>query len=243
MTQNVYDDPGFFAEYGRLPRSVGGLDAAPEWPALRALLPALAGRAVLDLGCGYGWFCRWARAEGATRVVGVDISERMLARARDETGDGAIEYVRADLEDLVIPHVRFDLVYSSLAFHYVVDLPRLLGRIREALVPAGALVFSVEHPLYTAPGRPEWSIDAGGRATWPVDGYLEEGPRTTTWLGRQVVKQHRTIATYANALLRRGFALAHLDEWGPSAEQIAAHPEWANERQRPPFLLVAARRA
>jgi hypothetical protein len=48
-------------------------------------------------------------------------------------------------------------------------------------------------------------------------------------------------ATYVNLLLRAGFAIAHLDEWGPSPEQIASHPEWANERQRPPFLLVAAR--
>ena len=41
MTQNIYDDPQFFEGYGRLPRSVAGLDGAPEWPALRALLPDL----------------------------------------------------------------------------------------------------------------------------------------------------------------------------------------------------------
>ena len=243
MTQNVYDDAGFFAEYGRLPRSLGGLDAAPEWPALRALLPPLRGRAVLDLGCGYGWLCRWARAQGAARVVGVDLSERMLERARAETADAGIAYVRADLEDLPPPPGPFDLVHSALAFHYVVALPRLLGRIRDALGPGGALVFSVEHPLYTAPSRAEWAVDAAGRATWPLDRYLDEGPRTTTWLTRSVTKQHRTIATYVNALVAAGFALTHLDEWGPSAEQVAAHPEWANERQRPPFLLVAARRA
>ena len=82
MTQNIYDDPGFFDEYARLERSVHGLDGAPEWPALRALLPDLRGLRVLDLGCGYGWFCRWARESGAARVVGIDVSERMLQRAR-----------------------------------------------------------------------------------------------------------------------------------------------------------------
>ena len=41
MTQNIYDDEEFFAGYSRLRRSVEGLDGAPEWPALSALLPDL----------------------------------------------------------------------------------------------------------------------------------------------------------------------------------------------------------
>src|SRR5580700_11438611 len=114
MTQNIYDDPQFFEGYGRLPRSVEGLDGAPEWPALRALLPDLYGRKVLDLGCGYGWFCRWAREAGAAKVVGIDVSEKMLARARADTRDGAITYERADLESVELPPEAFDLVYSSL---------------------------------------------------------------------------------------------------------------------------------
>lgn len=54
MAQNIYDDPCFFAAYSRLPRSQQGLDAAPEWAALHAMLPPLAGLRVLDLGCGFG---------------------------------------------------------------------------------------------------------------------------------------------------------------------------------------------
>jgi hypothetical protein len=56
MTQNIYDDDGFFAGYSQLPRSREGLAAAPEWPSLRGLLPAMGGQRVLDLGCGFGWF-------------------------------------------------------------------------------------------------------------------------------------------------------------------------------------------
>ena len=224
MTQNVYDDEKFFEAYGRLSRSIHGLDGAPEWPALRTLLPPLDGRRVLDLGCGFGWFCRWARGHGAARVLGVDVSERMLARATAETHDPAIIYVRTDLERLELPTAAFDLTYSSLALHYVEDLAGLLTRVHAALAPGGALVFSVEHPLCTAFGN-----------------YLDEGPRATDWLAAGVIKQHRTIATYVSLLIRAGFALTHLDEWGPSPEQIASHPEWANERQRPPFLLVAGR--
>ena len=242
MTQNIYDDEEFFAGYSRLPRSVEGLAAAPEWPALRARLPALGGLRVLDLGCGFGWFCRWVRENGAAAVLGIDVSEKMLARARAETRDAAITYVRADMERPALPAAAFDLVYSSLALHYIADLDGLIAAVHRALAPGGHLVFSVEHPIYTAPTAPGWSAAASGRKIWPVDGYLDEGPRSTDWLTKGVIKQHRTLATYVNLLLRQGFALSHLEEWGPTAEQIAARPSLADEHQRPPFLLIAARR-
>jgi SAM-dependent methyltransferase len=242
MTQNIYDDEAFFAGYSRLPRSVHGLDGAPEWPALRALLPGLQGRKVLDLGCGFGWFCRWAREEGAAHVLGIDVSGKMLARARAAGRDPAIFYVRADLEQLALRPQSFDLAYSSLALHYIRNLDRLMAEVCQGLVPGGSFVFSVEHPIFTAPTDPQWSIDAADRRIWPVEGYLEEGPRSTDWLTRGVIKQHRTIATYVNRMLRLGFALRHIDEWGPTPEQIALQPAWADERQRPLFLLIAARR-
>jgi SAM-dependent methyltransferase len=240
MTQNIYDDEEFFAGYSRLPRSVTGLDGAPEWPALQILLPGLGGLRVLDLGCGFGWFCRWARENGGAQLLGTDVSEKMLARARTETTDAAISYITADMEHPELPPAAFDLVYSSLALHYIRNLGGLLTAVHRALVPGGRLVFSVEHPIYTAPTAPGWSTDATGRKTWPVDGYLEEGPRSTDWLTKGVIKQHRTIATYVTLLLGAGFTLSHLEEWGPTAEQIAARPTLADEHQRPPFLLVAA---
>jgi hypothetical protein len=71
---------------------------------------------------------------------------------------------------------------------------------------------------------------------------LDEGPRSTDWLAKGVIKQHRTLATYINMLIRLGFVISHVEEWGPTEEQIAAQPNWADERQRPPFLIVAASR-
>jgi SAM-dependent methyltransferase len=242
MTQNVYDDPEFFAGYSRLGRSVEGLEGAAEWPALRALLPDVRGLRVVDLGCGFGWFCRWAREQGASRVLGIDVSEKMLARARAATADAAIAYVRADMERLCLARASFDLAYSSLALHYVVSLGGLLAGVHHALVPGGRLIFSAEHPIFTAPTRPQWSVGAEGRKTWPLDAYLVEGPRTTDWLKEGVVKQHRTLGTYLSLLIGNGFTIADVVEWGPSDAQIAARPSLADERERPPFLLVAARR-
>jgi SAM-dependent methyltransferase len=240
MTQNIYDDDGFFAAYGGLARSVDGLDGAPEWPALRALLPPMTGLRALDLGCGYGWFCRWARAQGAARVLGIDVSDRMLARARREPTDPAIEYRRADLETVALPTAAFDVVYSALALHYVARLAVLVAAVHRALVPGGRFVFSAEHPIYTAPSSPGFQTAAAGTAIWPLDRYLEEGPRTVEWLGARVEKHHRTLGTLLNTLVRAGLRLAHVEEWRPTDADLAGHPEWARERDRPMFVLVAA---
>ena len=81
MAQNIYDNPDFFAGYSQLPRQVLGLPGAPEWPAIRALLPDLRGRRVVDLGCGFGWASRWMRGQGAASVLGLDVSQNMIERA------------------------------------------------------------------------------------------------------------------------------------------------------------------
>jgi len=242
MTQNIYDNPEFFAGYSNLGRSVEGLAGAAEWPSLRALLPDLHGLKVVDLGCGFGWFCRWVRENGAASVLGIDVSEKMLERARATTADSAIAYARADLEQLDLPAGSCDLMYCSLTLHYIKELAGLLATVHRALMPGGNLVFSVEHPIYTAPTHPGWSLDNAGRKTWCVDSYLVEGPRETDWLTKGVIKQHRTVGTYLTLLLRSGFAISHVEEWGPTDDQIATRPALADERQRPPFLLVAARR-
>lgn len=242
MAQNIYDQPEFFAAYSQLGRSVQGLDGAAEWPALRAMLPDVGGLDVVDLGCGFGWFCRWARENGAAAVLGLDISEKMLGRAREATADRAITYQVADLERLDLPEGAFDLAYSSLAFHYVEDAARLYGRIHRALRPGGRLVFSTEHPIYMAPTSPGWAQGPDGGRTWPLNRYLVEGPRTTDWLAPGVVKHHRTIGTTLTALIGAGFTITCVEEFCPTPDQIAAQPALAEEVERPMFLLISALR-
>jgi hypothetical protein len=68
---------------------------------------------------------------------------------------------------------------------------------------------------------------------------LQQSP---DWLAKGVVKQHRTIGTTLNQLIRLGFVISHVGEWGPTDEQIAAQLELEEERERPMFLFIAAHR-
>jgi SAM-dependent methyltransferase len=242
--QNIYDDPEFFVGYTRLPRSESGLSAVFEWPAFQRLLPAsIIGKRVLDLGCGFGYFAREARRRGAREVIGVDISERMLEQARARTNDPGIVYLRSALEEFEPEPVGFDLVVSSLALHYVADYSTVVKRVAGCLVPGGRFAFSVEHPIYTAHGGGDWSFGPdGSRLHWPVDRYREEGVRRTRWFVEGVVKFHRTVETYVNGLLDAGLVLIRLEEPEADAGALAVRPEWADERRRPPFLLLAADR-
>ena len=219
-----------------------GLDGGPEWPTLRALLPDVRGKRLLDLGCGFGWIARWAMTQGAESVLGVDLSENMLARARAQTADPAVRYLRADLESLELPHESFDVAYSSLALHYVEDFARLVGTVSGALVTHGHFVFSIEHPIYMASMKAGWMANEDGGRTWPVDHYAVEGSRVTDWLAKGVVKQHRTMATTLNTLIGAGFAIQRIEEWSPTREQVAAKPSLADELDRPMLLLVVAQK-
>lgn len=240
MAQNIYDDPAFLAGYSAFPRSVEGLAGTSEWPALRALLPPMVGRDVVDLGCGFGQLTRWLAAEGSASVLGIDLSEKMLARAAAETTDRSVTYQRANLETLTLPLAAADLIVSSMAFHYVEDFGRLAAMLFAALRAGGSLVFSVEHPIYAARAAPEWITAADGRRAFALVDYCIEGRKVTSWIVDGVVKYHRTLATMLNGLHDAGFVYHRVEEWKPSEEQLAAHPDWREtEAVRPMFLLVA----
>ena len=64
-----------------------GLGGAGEWHQLKPLIPSLQGKTVLDLGCGYGWHCKFAAEQGAAQVLGIDVSRRMIEEARKRNGD------------------------------------------------------------------------------------------------------------------------------------------------------------
>ncbi|OMD42878.1 class I SAM-dependent methyltransferase [Paenibacillus odorifer] len=240
MKQNKYDDTNFFSAYKQMPRSIGGLEAAGEWHVLKSLLPDLHNKSVLDLGCGFGWHCLYAREQQASSVIGVDISEKMLQEAREKTNDPAISYIQMPIEDIDFASEQFDVVISSLAFHYIESFEAICRKVHPYLKPGGSFIFSVEHPIFTSRNEQDWYVDdQGKRLHWPVDHYQTEGLRETTFLTENVIKYHRTISTYFNDLIEAGFAIKAVREPKPS-EEMKNDPWMKDEDRRPMFLIISA---
>lgn len=240
--QNVYDDPRFFAGYRQLRDRRAGINEAIEQPAVRAFLPELDGRDVLDLGCGDGGFARWCLDQGAGRVVGVDLSARMLALARERTADARIGYVRSGVEQVRFAPSSFDIVVASFVLHYVADYAEAVRRIADWLRPDGAFVLSVEHPVVTAQvAKQGWVADhVGRRLFWALDDYADEGERRQRWFVEGVLKYHRTTATLVNGLLDAGLVVARLAEPTPLPEAVRDRPDLVDDRRRPAVLVIKA---
>lgn len=242
MKENKYDEKSFFEKYGEMERSRKGLQGAGEWPALRKILPDFTGKNVLDLGCGYGWHCKYAAEAGAEYILGTDISHKMLEKAKKENKHKKIKYQCIPMEDLEFPENTWDIVMSSLAFHYVKDYEILVENISRWLKKGGELVFSVEHPVFTAYGNQDWYYDEMGNILhFPVDNYYYEGKRQAIFLGEPVVKYHRTLTTYLNTLLQKGFLIQHVIELQPP-EEMMDMDGMKDEMRRPMMLLVSARK-
>ena len=78
--QNIFDDEVFFDGYKKLRDQEVNANILFEIPALTSLLPDLEGKEILDLGCGFGEHCVEYVKRGAKRVVGIDLSEKMIFR-------------------------------------------------------------------------------------------------------------------------------------------------------------------
>jgi ubiquinone/menaquinone biosynthesis C-methylase UbiE len=242
VKQNIYDQPGFFKGYQRMRDHQTGFNEILEQLSMLSLLPEVKGALVLDLGCGAGELSRRINALGAKSVTGVDISLNMLELARKDVPDG-VTFLNQPMEDLEFSRQSFDLVVSSLAFHYIADLPDLFGKIYSWLKTPGMLVFSTEHPIITCSQglHHGWTKDpAGQKLSWPVDCYSQEGIRESHWFVEGVIKYHRTVSTILNSLIDAGFSLQTVVEPVASEEDERNWPELKEARRRPPFLIVKA---
>ena len=232
---NHYDNPEFFAAYAQMSRSQQGLDGAGEWHQLQPLFPDMTDKDMLDLGCGYGWHCKYAADQGARSVLGIDQGEMMIAEAVKRNAAPGITYRVCSLQDYEYPAAAYDLVVSNLVLHYVEDLDGVYHRIRETLRPGGVFLMNIEHPTFTAGVNQQFAQDG----TWPVDDYYYPGLRKTDFLGHEITKYHHTLTQILGGLLKAGFRIEAVEEAMPPEAWRAVMPD---EMRRPMMLLVRARK-
>jgi SAM-dependent methyltransferase len=232
---NHYDNPEFFAAYAQMSRSRQGLSGAGEWHQLQPLFPSVAGKDVLDLGCGYGWHCKYAAEQGAKRVLGIDQSEMMIAEAIKLNAASEITYRICNLKDYDYPTAAYDVVISNLVLHYVENLDAVYRNIHKTLRTDGVFLMNIEHPTFTAGVKQQFSDDG----SWAVDNYYYPGLRQTDFLGHTITKYHHTLTQILMGLIGAGFRIDTVEEAMPPEEWRNIMPD---EMRRPMMLLVRARK-
>ena len=242
--QNIYDNEIFFSGYKKLREKKINANNLFEIPALFSMMPELKGKRILDLGCGFGEHCKQFVNYGAEKVVGIDISKKMLEVAMAENCDPKIQYINISMEDIAQLQERFDIVISSLAVHYVEDFDVVIKNVYNLLDENGIFIFSQENPLCTChTGGDRWTRDEKGNKLYlNLSDYGVEGERESVWFVDNVKKYHRTFSTIINMLIENGFNIEKMIEPLPTDELLEKYPDYKDLLHKPDFLLIKARK-
>lgn len=240
--QNIYDNQAFFEGYYSLRNREDCLNNLLEQPAMADMLPDLTGKTVLDLGCGYGHNCIDFIHRGANKVVGIDLSQKMLEIAKKESLNEKIEYINMSMTDLSKLKKKFDFIYSSLAFHYIEDFEKLITDIYKLLNHGGELLYSQEHPIITATiGGGYWNKnEQGEKVSYTFSNYSQSGKREDFWFVDGVIKYHRSIGENLTTVAKSGLMIKEVVEPTPKAWAIDKLPTITKEFLKPNFLIVRA---
>jgi SAM-dependent methyltransferase len=172
-----------------------------ERPAMLDLAGDVAGRSILDAGCGAGPLSAALRDRGA-QITAFDSSPGMVALAQKRLGTDTV--LLADLaEPLPFSTGEFDDVVASLVLHYLEDWSGPLAELRRVLKPGGRLILSVNHPIIR-------------EVVYPKDDYFETSPYTEdyTFDGHEasLTFVHRPLHAMSDAFTRAGFAISVISE-------------------------------
>lgn len=185
------------------------------------LLGDVAGRDVLELGCGAAQCARWLVAHGA-RATAFDVSAGQLREARrldERSGARVPRLVQADAQRLPFRDAAFDVACSAFgAVPFVADSARVMAQVARVLRPGGRFVFSVTHPT-------RWAFpdDPGPAGLTVQQSYFDRTPYvevddtgTATY-----VEHHRTLGDRVRELVAAGLVLQDLiePEWPPAQDR------------------------
>ena len=226
------DAEGYLAEHGAF---LG--DARFVWcpeglsEAEAGLLGEVAGRRVLEVGCGAAQCSRWLAAGGAD-PVGLDVSGEMLVRAR-RTGAATgldVPLVQADAQRLPFRDASFDLACSAYgALPFVADSAGVMREVARVLRPGGRWVFSVTHPVrWCFPDDPGPAGLVARDSYFDRRPYVEQDERGVA----TYVEHHRTLGDRVREVVGAGFRLVDVVEPEWPADNTRTWGQWSPLRGR-----------
>jgi SAM-dependent methyltransferase len=231
---NDYDS---FAEAYSAENENSLVNAHYERPGMLALAGDVAGRRILDAGCGSGPLSAALRDRGAV-ITGIDASAGMVALAKRRLGDDVTLHV-VDLRDrLPFADGAFDDVVASLVLHYLEDWGPTLAELRRVLRPGGRLIASVDHPFvaYTFRRRRRWR-----RRRDPRPDYFATTSYTFEWaLNGQTVPMRvwrKPLHAMTDAFTTAGFRLSVISEPQPDPAARDLFPDGFHDLSTKPCFL------
>lgn len=245
--QNIYDKKEFFDGHQNMREQQINANNLIEKPQMQEMLPKdVSGMTILDLGCGAGGLSKMLSDAGAKYVLGTDISKNMINEANKIAVKGKLEFKVMAMEEIDQIHKKFDMVVSSLAFHYVKDFEKLIKDISNLLKPNGLLVFSQEHPMrvcrvYT--NEQSKQIDIDGKHYFLISDYQNMGKRVYNWNGTNVEKYHRTIEYIINTLSNSNLNIEHIMPSYATQKAIKLVDKYKYQADLPYYLYIRAKKS
>lgn len=218
-------------------------------PAHLRQLGDVAGKRVLDAGCGEGRFARMLAERGA-RVTAFDFSPRMIELATKVEGEKplGIEYMVADMTDLSqLADETFDIAVAYLSLIDVPDYERALVELTRTLKPGGSFHFSIVHPCFLPPDASWEPTKPGVIPIWDrdkrykkIDNYFPAREiHFKMWPTAPVetINYHRPLSDYAHACRASGLLIRDIVEPVPT-EEVLAQRDWLRENLRAPTMML-----
>jgi SAM-dependent methyltransferase len=234
---SVYDEGEFYENYMKRRNRPESPNNVIEKPILLELIGNVDGVRFLDLGCGDAEIGIELLQKGGASYLGVEGSKTMTKAAAENLAETAGQVMHSSMEKWQPQPEQYDLVLSRFALHYLADLTSVFKKVHDSLVPGGRFIFSVQHPVLTSSTK---SAEASGRRTdWVVDDYFNQGERTEPWIGKKVIKYHRTTEEYFQLLFQAGFAVNDLREGTPRRENFSTREEYERRMRIPVVLMIS----
>lgn len=244
MTTNIFNSDTYSENFMSAGNKAYSYNNLIEHPAMNSLVPDLKNKSVLDMGCGPGYNCVDFINRGAAKVVGIDISQKILDVAKAEKSHPHIQYLHLGVEKIDEIESKFDFIYCSLVMEYIDNFRDLLNKVHNPLNGGGIFLFSQEHPMGTAPlYGSKWIKDEQGiKISATISDYAKNGRRTDNWKNIGIPKYHRSFSFIINSLIESGFVILKIVEPSPTKQTLEIAPHLYDEIHRPASIVIKAQK-